>query len=71
MTPAEIFRVGKARSEKETAQFKRDLTLHWLNAKLQRAKTIPKLEKLTRENKAPSFREVVERIRSAPTTEST
>jgi hypothetical protein len=43
------------------------VTAAWLNAKLQRAKTIPKLEKLTRENKPPSFREVVDRIRSAPT----
>jgi hypothetical protein len=45
--------------------------LHWLGAKLQRAKTIPKLEKLTREQRAPSFREVVDRIRSAPSAEST
>lgn len=58
------------RSEKAAEEFKRDLTLHWLNAKLQRAKNIPKLEKLTRENKPPSFREVVERIRSTPSAES-
>lgn len=35
-------------------------------AKLMRAKTIPKLEKLMRDDKPPQFREVVERIRSAP-----
>lgn len=48
------------------------VTVAWLNAKLQRAKTIPKLEKLTADKASkPSFREVVERIRSAPSAEPT
>jgi len=66
LTPAEIVRVAKARVEKERQVFKRGITLQWLNAKLQRAKTIPKLEKLTGENKPKTFREIVSAIRSKP-----
>jgi len=48
------------------------VTVAWLNAKLQRAKTIPKIEKLTRDKASPpSFREVVEHIRSKPIAENT
>lgn len=43
-----------------------DVQVGWMVAKLMRAKNIPKLEKLLREDKQPKFKEIVERIRSAP-----
>ncbi len=64
----EIWRVATARSKVVAEQFKNDLTLHYLGAKLQRAKTIPKLEKLTGESrKAPTVKNITERLMRAPT----
>jgi hypothetical protein len=64
----EIWRVAATRSKVFAERFKNDLTLHYLNAKLQRAKTIPKLEKLTGEGrKAPTVKNITERLMRAPT----
>lgn len=67
LTPTEIFRVAKVRNELAAEEFKQQLTLHYTGAKLQRAKKIPPLAKLTGEKRPSSFREIVSRVQSAPT----
>ena len=59
-----MFRVARARSEKEAEEFKAQISLHYLGAKLQRAKKIPPLKKLTEPAAKPSFKDIVSRIRA-------
>lgn len=66
MTPAEIIRIARNRSERDIQTHKLDVQVGWMIAKLMRAKNIPKLEKLLREDKQPKFKEIVERIKAAP-----
>lgn len=54
-------------SEVEAERLKRDLTLHYTAAKLQRAKKIPSLSKLMGEAKPAAFKDIVSRLNAAPT----